>query len=77
MLGEQAETAPFPVWQENEDIVHVFTVCATQWHVHDGKRYGLIYTEVKAVLDLLNIKDKHHCFDGIRIMEQAALEVWA
>ncbi|MDQ7002661.1 MAG: DUF1799 domain-containing protein [Ghiorsea sp.] len=77
MLGEVAEDEPFPVWQENEDIVHVFTSCATQWRLHEGVRYGLIYTEVKAVMDMLNIDNKQHCFEGVRIMEQAALEVWA
>jgi hypothetical protein len=48
----------------------------TQWRVGVGGRSGLDYTAIPVALRLGGVKRSEwaHAFDGIRVMEDAALE---
>lgn len=66
------------IWPENLQIVEVFLACRTQWVVGEmtGARRGLRYADVAATIDLLGVADKREVFDGIRMMEAVALDVF-
>jgi len=49
--------------------------CHTQWQINgmSGQYLGLRYADVAATIDLMGITDRREVFDGIRVMERAAL----
>lgn len=55
-----------------------FLSCATQWTVSEmsGRRRSLRYADVAAALDMLGVDDRRQVFEGIVVMERAALGVW-
>jgi hypothetical protein len=75
---QEAEDPKFLVDPENWDAVETFCRCATQWSYGVmGGVIGLIYPDVKTVLDLTQPKKRHReLFLAIQIMEQAALEIF-
>ena len=57
-----------------------FLRCSTQWrHAGmDGTRTGLEYSGVETVLRLtVSARERRFVFDGLQLMEHAALEVFA
>lgn len=75
-----ARTA-YEVWPENWDAVCAFLACETQWRVAVGQGpliwLGLDYTAVDAVLRRQFPESPPAIFDAIRVMETAALNVFA
>lgn len=59
--------------------MRVFTLLETQWRVISGMAgmvyQGLDYAAVESLLRLLQIKNRAKVFEGLRVMEGAALSV--
>ena len=76
--GFERESGAFEVWPENWDIVIAFLACETQWRAASTYArvilLGLDYVAVDVVLRRRAAAD--HVFDGMRIMERAALAVF-
>lgn len=58
--------------------VNAFIAMATQWRAGYSGFYGLDYSALPAVLELVGVpaKDRAAAFDDLRVMEDAALEVF-
>ena len=70
----------FEVWPDNWAAVQVFVACQTQWRWVGGMaamRTGLDYTAVITTAGVLDVGDTAAVFDGVRILEAAALHEWA
>lgn len=63
------------VYPDNMETVKVFTDLLTQWRVGPGGLVGLDYGAIPVVFRIRKVKpvDREHVFDGLRIMERAAL----
>lgn len=61
------------IWPENQDIIYTFLRVSTQWRTSMGGVIGLDYSVLMMVMDMYDIKDKKAVFEGIQIMESAAL----
>lgn len=76
-LRQSTEVEIFPC---NWKTIECFIDLQTQWRTGMSGATGLDYTAVSMVLDLREIlkpKKRREVFDGIRVMESAALELWA
>ncbi len=64
------------VYPDNWPVVRLFSDMSTQWRVGMSGLVGLDYAALPAVMDLrgVDIADRAELFDGLRIMEEAALE---
>ncbi len=64
------------VWIENLPTVNVFIAMSTQWRIGMSGPTGLDYSALPAVLRLTGIARNQwtDVFDGLREMEEAALE---
>jgi len=63
------------VWEENWDIVLMFIRMSTQWHTSMAGLTGLIYPSLEWLCKLYSVKDPVAIFEGIQVMEMAALAV--
>lgn len=72
-----AELSPaeqrFEVWEENWEIVAVFLRMRTQWNVTMAGPMGLNYSSLEWICRLYEVADPVRIFEGIQIMECAAL----
>ncbi len=80
-LGELAAaigTQHTELWQDNVETVEVFAGMMTQWNVGPGGAVGLRYEALPMVLRVRGVPAarRREVFDGLRIMERAALEVF-
>ena len=72
----------YEIWQENLTTLRVFLALSTQWNVIAGlasvSTRGLKYESVKDVLELMDVARAEwpEVFDGLRVMEAAALKVF-
>jgi len=77
--GATHRNGPLPILPCNAEIVRVFLSCQTQWCYagQSAAPVSLDYGRVEAVLRMLAIKKKRRpaIFQGLRIMEAAALKV--
>jgi Phage related hypothetical protein (DUF1799) len=73
---DEASGPPVEVWPDNLAPVNIFIAMATQWRLGPGGPIGLDYAALPAVMRLCGIpkKERAEAFDGIRILEDAALE---
>lgn len=64
------------VWSDNLETVNVFIAMGTQWRAGMGGATGLDYSALPAVMDFVGVakKARSAVFDGLRTMEEAALE---
>lgn len=66
------------MWPDCWPAVRVFVGLRTQWHFRgmSGELSGLIYTEVRAAIDRLQLprRDADDLFDDVQQLEWAALE---
>ena len=60
-------------WPENWPILRLFDAMRTQWRVGFSGAYGMDYTAIPVVMDLLQTPDREWAFDGLRVMEDEAL----
>jgi hypothetical protein len=61
------------VWEENWDIVAMFLRMGTQWNVSMAGLTGLNYPSLDWLCRLYEVKEPLQMFEGIRVMESAAL----
>lgn len=66
-------TRDIEVWPENWQIMLVFIDMLSQWNVGMNGVIGLRYEAMPMVLQVHGIKPDRDLFDGIRVMERAAL----
>lgn len=73
---EEGEPECFEVWPDNWLTVLVFADLMSQWNVGMGGTIGLRYEALPMVLELHGIaaKQKREIFDGLRVMERAAVD---
>jgi hypothetical protein len=71
-----APEASIDVWPENFEAVRLFIAMGTQWNVGMSGAIGLRYEALPAVMRLSGIPsaERRAAFDGLRIMERAALD---
>ena len=73
-LEEHGGSEDFEVLPENWDTVGMWMRVQTQWRTAGfGNAVGLDYSAVWATLNGLRIKNKAEIFDGLQVMELAAL----
>lgn len=68
------------IYPENALTVEIFFMAQTQWHKSMDGPTGLIYSEVRGLMDELGITKRNKRLDvlaGIQTMEAVALGVWA
>ena len=63
------------VWEENWDIVLMFIRMSTQWHTSMAGLTGLNYPSLEWLCKLYTVKDPVAIFEGVQVMEMAALAV--
>jgi len=80
MLGDGADAVEQDsctlIWPENKVAVDLFFQLTTQWYWYDGHRYGLIYSEVIALMNIFEITNKRDCIERLMVLEAAAMEVF-
>lgn len=72
----EASGPPVEVWPDNVVAVNVFIAMSTQWRTGYRGPTGLDYAVLPAVLRLTGVPadERAGVFDGLRAMEDAALE---
>lgn len=75
---EEASAPPVEVWPDNAGALNVMIAMATQWRAGFSGPTGLDYAALPAVFELLRIPrdERADVFDGLRVMEDAALELF-
>jgi hypothetical protein len=63
------------VWEENWDIVMMFLRLGTQWNTSMAGLTGLNYPSLECLCKLYSVKDPVAMFEGVQVMELAALTV--
>ena len=63
------------VWEENWDVVLMFLRMTTQWNTSMAGLTGLNYPSLEWLCKLYSVKDPVAIFEGIQVMEMAALAV--
>lgn len=53
----------------------LFLACATQWRTTGYGATGLDYTAVEAVMRIHDVSKPRETFEGVRVMESAALKL--
>jgi hypothetical protein len=73
---EEASGPPVEVWPDNSDAVNVFIASGTQWRSGPAGLTGLDYGVLPTVMRMVGVPRPKwpDVFDGIRTMEDAALE---
>lgn len=68
--------ADVEVYPDNWPVVRLFADMSTQWRVGMSGLVGLDYAALPVVMDLRGVAaaDRGEVFDGLRVMESAALE---
>lgn len=74
---EEASGPPVGIWPDNIAAVNVFVAMSTQWRTGFNGPTGLDYNALPVVMRMIGVpqKDRADAFDGVRTMEDAALEV--
>jgi len=63
------------VWEENWETVMMFIRMSTQWTTSMAGLTGLNYPSLEWLCKLYAVKDPVDLFEGIQVMEMAALAV--
>jgi len=71
----EAVAHDFEVWEENWEIVLMFIRMSTQWHTSMAGLTGLNYPSLEWLCKLYSVKDPVAIFEGMQVMELAALAV--
>ncbi|MGZ9713899.1 DUF1799 domain-containing protein [Glaciimonas sp. GNP009] len=73
---EEASGPPVDIWPDNLTVINVFVAMSTQWRVGMAGATGLDYTALPHVMRLVGVlpKERADVFNGIRTMEDVALE---
>lgn len=71
----QAVEQQCEVWEENWDTVVMFLRMTTQWNTSMAGLTGLNYPSLEWLCKLYSVKDPVAMFEGVQVMEMAALAV--
>lgn len=71
------DDSDFEVWPENWLPFQVFSQVSTQWRVGYGGPTGLDYSQVKWVMELMQVKKPLEVLHAIRTLESSALKTMA
>lgn len=73
---EEVMSGDVEVWPDNRQTVNVFIAMSTQWRTGSAGAIGLDYGALPSVMEMLGVDaaDRPEVFDGLRLMEDAALE---
>ena len=71
----EAVEADCEVWEENWEIALMFIRMSTQWHTSMAGLTGLNYPSLEWLCKLYAVKDPVAVFEGVQVMEMAALAV--
>jgi hypothetical protein len=63
------------IWDENWETVMMFVRMSTQWNTSMAGMTGLNYPSLEWLCKLYSVKDPVVLFEGIQVMEMAALSV--
>jgi len=74
-LRAQRKLRDFVVWDENWEIVTTFLRLQTQWIVGFSGATGLNYPSLEYLCRLYSVKDPVTVFEGVQVMEAAALTI--
>lgn len=72
-MRKEAKAQEFEVWEENWETVMIFLKMQTQWNVSMAGLTGLNYSALDYLSRLYSVKDPVSLFEGIQVMELAAL----
>jgi hypothetical protein len=72
-LPEPEKSPDFEVWKENIDIVKCFLSVQSQWNTSVGGITGLNYVSVLAIIDMYKYDEPIAVFEGVQVMEAAAM----
>jgi hypothetical protein len=72
-LQSKKESDTCEVWEENWDIVMMFLRLCTQWNAGMGGATGLHYPSLEWLCKLYAVADPVAMFEGVQVMELAAL----
>ena len=71
----QAVEQQCEVWEENWDTVVMFLRMTTQWNTSMAGLTGLNYPSLEWLCKLYSVKDPVAIFEGVQVMEGAALAI--
>jgi len=74
-LHSNKDPENFELWPENWDIVQMFLRMQTQWQTSMAGLTGLNYPSLQWLCKLYAVKDPVAIFEGVQVMEMAALAV--
>ena len=74
-MPKKEKPKDFVVWEENWEIVIMFTRLATQWNVSMSGVVGLKYEVLEWFCRLYLVDDARAMLEGIQTMERTALKV--
>ena len=74
-LQSHESSNEFEVWEENWEILEMFMRMQTQWVVGMSGAVGLSYPSLEWLCKLYSVKDPVAVFEGVQVMEMAALAV--
>jgi hypothetical protein len=63
------------IWDDNWETVMMFVRMSTQWNTSMAGMTGLNYPSLEWLCKLYSVKDPVVLFEGIQVMEMAALSV--
>jgi hypothetical protein len=72
-LQSKEESKNFEVWEENWEVVIMILRMSTQWNTGMSGATGLHYPSLEWLCKLYSVKDPVAVFEGVQIMEMAAL----
>lgn len=61
------------MWSENWDAVRLFIRCQTQWRTDNGRRTGLIYSELLAMGSLFSVENLSQVVEDVQVIEAEIL----
>ena len=73
VLQSKKDSDTCEVWEENWDIVMMFLRLCTQWNSGFGGATGLHYPSLEWLCKLYAVVDPVAMFEGVQVMELAAL----
>ena len=73
LIGSQAPQV-FEVWPENWPAVELFMRCQTQWRTDNGKRVGLINSELIGTGRLYRVKNLCRVMEDVQVIEREILK---
>ena len=74
-MPKKEKPKDFVVWEENWEIVIMFTRLTTQWNVSMSGVIGLKYEVLELFCRLYLVDDAKAMLEGIQTMERTALKV--